>query len=216
MIRSGSVAVLLTLPLALTAAVQAAPCSGYESELTAGAADSFAPPFEPTYQSPAFEDFLVNVWYPHGQGARVFDETGIDRALAHSFTGLGTDICAASLEFRVRADGSLSDNDSIRLAYTGNDTVADGFVYWVTLRLLTGSTWLPGSDRVFTLDLANLPVYGGFPTNILSELQDGELEILVEDDTSVDYAVLRVCTCPVSVDDVSWGRVKAKYGAPSR
>jgi hypothetical protein len=74
----------------------------------------------------------------------------------------------------------------------------------------TGS-WYPGAEATFEVDLADLPPYSHFGTNILSELQDGELEFMVEDDTLVDYAILRVCQCPLEVEAESWGRVKARY-----
>jgi hypothetical protein len=61
------------------------------------------------------------------------------------------------------------------------------------------------------LDLSDLPPYGGFPTDILDALTDGSLELAVEDDTAVDYATLHICYCPVSVEESSWGRTKARY-----
>jgi hypothetical protein len=190
-------------------AAAAADCPGMEIPVLAGLPDDFAYPTEPTQQSPAFADFLTNYWLY--QGDRIFDEVGYNLALGHSFTGWMGAVCGATLEFHARADGSQCTNDSIRLAYTGSTIPADGFVYWITLGPLHGSDWTAGSVATFTLDLANLPPYGGFPTDVLPELQDGELELLVEDDTSVDYAVLRVCLCTIDVDPGTWGRVKAKY-----
>ena len=203
-------AILVGLTLLVLPEPAPAICPGLEIPILAGEPDDFALPTEPTLQSPEYADFLTNYWLY--QGDRVFDETGIDLALGHSFVGWMGAICGATLEFRVHADGSLSDNDSVRLGYTGSTIPADGFVYWVTLRLLSDSGhWLPGSEGTFTVDLADLPPYVNFPTNILPELQDGELEFMVEDDTSVDYALLRVCLCTVEVEAASWGRVKAQY-----
>jgi hypothetical protein len=201
-------AILAGLALLLPPAARA-DCPGLEVPILAGLPDGFALPTEPTQQSPAYADFLANYWIY--QGDRVFDETGIDLALGHSFAGWMGAVCGATLEFRARADGSLCTNDSVRLAYTGSTIPADGFVYWITLHPLYGSDWTAGSVATFTLDLADLPVYGGFPTNILPELQDGELEFLVEDDTSVDYARLTVCLCTVDLDPETWGRAKAGY-----
>ena len=203
-------AVLVGLALLALPGSALADCPGLEIPLLAGTPDGFAPPTEPTQQSPAYADFLANYWIY--QGDRVFDQTGIDLALGHSFVGWMGAVCGATVEFRVHADGSASDNDSVRLGYTGSTVPEDGFVYWVTLRLLSESgTWFPGSEATFTLDLGDLPPYVDFPTNILAELQDGELEFMVEDDTSVDYALLRVCLCTVGVEVASWGRVKARY-----
>lgn len=189
-----------------------ASCTGDGYEELAGTPDAFAPPTEPTFQTREYATFLTDHWYPGGQGARAFDETGIDLALAHVFRGWDREVCGATLEISIRADGSLSTNDSIRFGYTGSADPAHAFVYWVTLGYAGGEGWYPGTQRVFTFDLANLPPYSGFPTNILPELENGRLEILVEDDSSVDYAILRVCRCnPVGVDAATWGRIKARY-----
>jgi hypothetical protein len=181
-----------------------------EVPLLAGQPDDFIPPPEPTDQSPDYADFLQNVWIY--QGDRIFDETGIDAALGHSFAGWMGAVCGATLELKVRAFSGSCDNDSFRLGLTGIDTPADGFVYWRTFRSLRDSgTWPPGAEETFTFDLSDLPPSSSFPTNVLPELQDGELELMVEDDTMVDYALLRVCLCAVEVEDEGWGRVKAGY-----
>ena len=111
----------LLLPIAVEA-----DCPGAELTFKAGVSDDFAPPTEPTYQSPKYSHFLSTYWV--GQGDRVFDETGIDLALGHTFEGWKGNVCGATLEFHI----------------------------------------------------------------------DGELEFMVEDDTLVDYAILRVCQCPVA------------------
>jgi hypothetical protein len=208
--RPSRAALLVTLALLALPGAALAICPGLEVPLLAGTPDDFALPTEPTQQSPTYANFLTTYWV--GQGARVFDQTGYDLALGQSFVGWMGAVCGATVEFRVRADGSLCDNDSVRFGYTGSTVPQDAFVYWVTLRLLSGSgTWYSGSEATFTLDLGDLPPYVDFPTNILAELQDGELEFMVEDDTSIDYAVLRVCLCTVEVEPLSWGRMKSGY-----
>ena len=101
--------------------------------------------------------------------------------------------------------------------------------YWVTVRRVLGS-WNPGDETTLKLNLANLPIYVDFPPNILEALSDGELELLVEDDTAVDFANLSVCRCheprpgPAWVDVVdskgmlsteatTWGLLKANYSS---
>jgi hypothetical protein len=69
------------------------------------------------------------------------------------------------------------------------------------------------------LNLGDLPPYVDFPTSVLRALHDGRLDLLVEDDTAIDYALLTICRCasialiesPVSVETASWGRVKSRY-----
>lgn len=206
--RSEIITVLLAVSLLASAA--SADCTDVKYKVKAGVRDNFALPTEPTQQSPEYSHFLKTYWV--GQGDRVFDETGIDLALGYSFTGWRGYVCGATLEFHVKAYASLSDNDSFRLGYTGSTVPANAFVYWCTFRFVSGTgSWYPGAEATFEVDLADLPPYSHFPTNILAELQDGELEFMVEDDTLVDYAILRVCRCHIAIEPESWGRVKARY-----
>jgi hypothetical protein len=54
--------------------------------------------------------------------------------------------------------------------------------------VLTGSPWSPGSTAVVVLDLATLP-------GVLASMQDGDLSIMVQDDTGVDSMYLEVDVC---------------------
>jgi hypothetical protein len=56
--------------------------------------------------------------------------------------------------------------------------------------------WILGDIMTVCLDLANLPAAGvGGPQNLLGGLQDGRLDVLISDDTEVDYLELIVETC---------------------
>jgi hypothetical protein len=61
------------------------------------------------------------------------------------------------------------------------------------------------------LNLTDLPPYVDFPTNILAAVDDGSLDLLIEDDTAVDYALLRVCYCANVTEHESWGRLKTLF-----
>lgn len=200
---------LLAIDLATPPAPALAECDGVETVIPAGVADDFAPPSEPTTPSWEFLAYMQQHW-PQPPN-RQFDDLGADYTLIHTFTGWSGSVCGATLEIRLAASSSsLSSNDSVRLAWVGGDDLFHAFLYWVEIRIVTG-TWEPGSVATITLDLAELPPYEDFPTNILDRLADGSLELAVEDDTAVDYAVLTVCQCPVPVEAGSWGRVKKTY-----
>ncbi|MCG8673275.1 MAG: hypothetical protein MI867_28055, partial [Pseudomonadales bacterium] len=61
----------------------------------------------------------------------------------------------------------------------------------------TGS-WRTGSEEVFTLDLCALPS-GEETVNILPKLADHCLEVVVQDDTAVDFLRLTITHCPASL-----------------
>lgn len=192
-----------------------AQCPGMEMPVPAGIADDFTYPVEPTVPSPAFLAYMMVVW-PQPP-TRQFDTQGSDEVLIHSFTGWQGPVCGARLEIRLAASWDpLSFNDSIRLSLVGGSDPDHSFRYWSTIANVIGDypdDWQPGDVVTLTMDLANLPeTTHGWPTNILDDVADGELELAVEDDTAVDYAVLHVCFCPVPTEAASWGRVKAVYG----
>jgi hypothetical protein len=137
-------------------------------------------------------------------------------ALIHSFVGWQGPVCGARLEIRLAASwDELSFNDSVRLSLVGGSDPYYSFRYWTTIANVIGDypgDWQPGEVATLIMDLENLPATtNGWPTNIMSDLADGALELAVEDDTAVDYAVLHVCFCPVSTEPATWGRVKAAY-----
>lgn len=176
---------------------------------TAGTPDEFSLPTESPVPSAHLIDYTSKFW-PQ-RTTRLFDMSATDVALIHTFTGWKARVCGATLEIRLRGGPDpLSTNDSIRLGLKGGTDHQQAFHYWVTIRRVVGS-WGPGSEATLTLDLAHLPVYGGFPTDILFALSDGELELLVEDDTAVDYATLTVCGCNNMAMGPADGKVVAGY-----
>ena len=182
----------LTAPLADDTAEPALGPSVVERgrfEFVGGVRDDFAAPVEPSVPSTELLEFAAAHW-PQDV-SRPFDEPGTNRALIHTFTGWHYPVRHATLELHLRAEGELSENDSVRLGLVGGSDTVLAFKWWMTIHTVTG-TWAPGSETTLVLDLANLPAYSTFPTNILSELRDHSLELLVEDDTAIDYARLIV------------------------
>lgn len=108
----------------------------------------------------------------------------------------------------------MSSNDGIWLSLIGGTDLSHAFEYWTAIANAIGS-WGPGAAATLHLDLAALPPHAEFPTDILYVLSDGALELLVEDDTAVDYAVLSICSCPAPAERTTWGRVKVLYPGAS-
>ncbi|RLA03294.1 MAG: hypothetical protein DRQ54_10945 [Gammaproteobacteria bacterium] len=153
----------------------------------AGAQDELALPVEPASPDKSFTDYLDANW-PQSF-TKQFDEISEDTALAHTFSGWFGEVSGATLHVGL-GPGSL-DNDSIRLGLLPQNSFEDGFKYWVTLRHAAGTEELD-EYTVLTFDLANLPEYAQFHENILAELTDGTLEVLVEDDTAIDFITLEI------------------------
>ena len=153
-----------------------------------------------------------------------FDSGLINRFFAHTFSGLPSNIVEARLEIGLKSiNGSIAANDSIGLQ-TEVPVVAGSHFLWGNqisqLPINHLSTVFAGSSNpeVVTLNLTRLPIgnpagtplgsdvpSGGFFTGMINSMNSrGELDVLIEDDTAVDYIQLTIATCntPVANDDI--------------
>jgi len=81
------------------------------------------------------------------------------------------------------ANVPLTNTDSIRLGTNGNG------LWGQSLPSLNGGSWNPGNNICLTLDLDNLNGGVSIINNIISS---NNLDVLVQDDTAVDYINIRV------------------------
>jgi len=102
---------------------------------------------------------------------------------------------SASLEIRMKPNGELSSNDLIELSFTDDSGNRVHPGWQVEIGTLAGTSWTTGnigSGQTFNLDLSNLSS-GGTTIDLLPQLGQYEfLDVLVVDDTSVDYMKLIV------------------------
>jgi hypothetical protein len=111
-----------------------------------------------------------------------------DRCFGHTFTDcLSKTSCplrSAVLETCLQAANvALTQTDGIILGVNGVGLWSEG------LPTLNGGGWNPGDMMCFQLDLSNLA--GG--VNILNDIQTtGHLDVVVQDDTAVDFVTLTV------------------------
>ncbi|MEW5873661.1 MAG: LamG-like jellyroll fold domain-containing protein [Candidatus Zixiibacteriota bacterium] len=124
-----------------------------------------------------------------------FDCAHTNRGFGHTFSGCWDSTCCvlgARLNFRVRSAGGEADNDGIGI-YADNG--AGGFVgVWGIPFATIDPTW-PANVLTASLDLENLPASSIGITNILATLQSGELNVIIQDDSEIDYLELIVTTC---------------------
>ncbi|MEM7539229.1 MAG: SdrD B-like domain-containing protein, partial [Chloroflexota bacterium] len=128
-----------------------------------------------------------------------FDVTILNRFFLHTFGTSSTDTCLsgdcvitnAKFVTQLKAGpSSLVSNDTIGF-------MQNGTIIWSARisSLVAGGSWNPGDMATVSLDLANLPPNALGVTNILAALQDGDLDVFVQDDTAVDYIELHVEKC---------------------
>ena len=132
-----------------------------------------------------------------------FDECTVNTYFAHTFSGLPPCITSATLTMRLKPCGDICENDAINLSFTGPGGVLSSN-YW-TRYLGSGNpqTGLLNNDwcgytggQVITLDLAALPQPSAPPLNDIPLLNaNGFLDLNMQDDTGIDYAILDVVSC---------------------
>lgn len=142
-----------------------------------------------------------------------FDDCSENGYFAHSFTNLPSAITGATLKIRLRACyTTLTENDSLGLSFTtptggvqseswsrylGNQSFTSG---------LFPEIWGTGEVHEIELDLSQLPNADGSTTDLITALNTyGFLDLVVQDDTIIDYAVLTVMRCDTGDKTVACG-----------
>ncbi len=123
-----------------------------------------------------------------------FDVPATNQAFGHTFEGCWDPDCCvleAQLHMRLKATGAIPSTDWLSLG----DWSQGGTIYNISLPNLNGGNWVYGNIISVVLDLKNLPIQGNGPKNILAALQDGTLDVFIQDDTEVDFLELHVKLC---------------------
>lgn len=118
-----------------------------------------------------------------------FDVFTNDRCFGHTFTNcLQKGVCPlqhANLHICMRAaQVSLTQTDSLILGVNGSP------LWGKSLPLLNGGTWNPDETLCLDLDLDNLPIDGASIISIVDSV--GHLDVGVQDDTAVDFLILKL------------------------
>ncbi len=157
---------------------------------TAGLPDNYVLPVEPSPQTACMVAAFSG--YPLWKG---FDNTAVNTLLGHHFAGLPNNIVQAQLIIRMKPgadDGS--DNDGLFIGLPSCSF--SSFIYGASIKALpgavppTGGTWkIPfNGSTTFTLNLN---------AALISYMNSAQvLDVVVHDDTTVDYMQLRLWTCP--------------------
>jgi len=185
-----------------------------------GFADNYSPP-PPPDPPPNPSSGLsqrYSAWPTKG-----YDDPGVNLFLLHTFYVPPSGINKAWVVVGVKPLGHECENDRIGLYFT-NELGVPGPTEWSAQIGAPGGIlpleWDPSltnyPDRVIiTLDLSNLPVTGA---DLVTPLDDaGFLDLMVQDDTDIDFAELWVCytdSCVrAPVDMVAWWPLDEQDGA---
>ncbi|MCB9465677.1 MAG: T9SS type A sorting domain-containing protein [Candidatus Eisenbacteria bacterium] len=160
---------------------------------TFGNIDSFNYPPEPTNPGADLLPAMNNC----SNGALPFyDAIADQQCFGETMTGWPTTctVTGAIVCMRIRASSNSQNNDPDTDSFYFYENGAP--VWSISLNNLDpDGLWEAGEDLTFCLDLANLPASIFGVTNILAALQDGDLDVLIQDDTGVDYMTIDVTYC---------------------
>jgi hypothetical protein len=158
----------------------------------AGLPDNFALPVEPSPQNACMVTAFGG--YPFWKG---FDDPAVNTLLGHRFTGLPSNIAKAELVVRMRpGDNSGASNDGIFVGLPA--CTFSSFLWSASIAALPGAggNWNPGHPATtFTLDLGALN-----PALLAYMNSAGHLDVVIHDDTTVDYMQLRLWRCPPPIN----------------
>jgi hypothetical protein len=156
---------------------------------TAGLPDNFVLPVEPSPQTACMVTAFSG--YPFWKG---FDNTSVNTLLGHHFLGLPNNIVQAQLVIRMKpGDDSGSDNDGLFIGLPACSF--SSFIFGASIKTLTGvpptgGTWLTPNNGSTTFTLNLNPA-------LISYINSAQvLDVVIHDDTTVDYMQLRLWTCP--------------------
>lgn len=115
-------------------------------------------------------------------------EDNRDHHFAQTFRVGAGDLRAAQLILDLEANSGMSHNDSIYLQHLG----AREYAWGNRLTSLTGGRWSAGMRRRVLVDLSRLPSREGGTVDLRSHLASGRLDLVIQDDTVVHAARLRI------------------------
>ncbi len=156
-------------------------------------------PADMAMPSSAFDSWVDLNYVP--PSLRDYDQGGLGRWLVDTLDDFGKPedgfVRAAVLELHIiGAEGGRTDTDHVRIGWKGTAETSMEYVKRFEDLAILSHQWQPGDEATFALNLNILPGVDGQLTDVLDvfELAD-ELDIVIDDDTIVDYAKLKVWRC---------------------
>jgi hypothetical protein len=145
-----------------------------------------------------------------GLDLRGFDDALTDAWFGHTVSNLSMFAADVTLRIRMRTVAGMPQNDTIILGFAGPGGALRpeqwsrylGFVSGVDNGLFGGSPWSNATNE-FVLNLGALPNRTGPATDLVGAIRRyGYLDIMVQDDTAIDFIKLEVRSCQCRPDIV--------------
>ncbi|MEM9380734.1 MAG: hypothetical protein AAGB93_12350 [Planctomycetota bacterium] len=125
-------------------------------------------------------------WLPENRVS--VGEDAVNRHVAQTLSFGPGEVRSAQLTLRLRAMLLNADNDGLYLEHRGERT----FAWSARIDDLVRPRWKQGATATLRLDLARLPRKGAAPFDLRPFLEDGKLDVVVQDDTTIDGLSIRV------------------------
>lgn len=125
-------------------------------------------------------------WLPADRAS--VGEDALNRHCAQTLSFGPGEVRAAQLTLRLRAMLFNADNDGLYLEHRGERA----FAWSARIDDLVRPSWKKGATATLRLDLARLPRKGEAPLDLRPYLEDGTLDVVVQDDTTIDDLSIRV------------------------
>ena len=187
------------------------PAAAFVLNAVGNLTDNFAGP-EPASPSPGL---VMRLQAAGATPLKRFDDCAPNTTFAHTFANLPSCIVEATLTIRLRACNPSATNDSFGLSFTtpAGTLVPPGLEATAWGRYLgngnsggvglCNTNWTTGAERLIVLDLAHLPNASGSTTDLLWALNaNGYLDLILKEDTAIDFAILAVKSCCCQPDIV--------------
>jgi|GEM_PF-4875399 len=164
-----------------------------------GDKDKFVGPPDPSSPS---SDLLAVMAKCYSGALPWFDATANNQGFGHTFANLWSSDCLvmhAQLCMRLKATGDVTRTDALSLGNWSDQGTGWGIYLNNLVNLSTAAvkdaSWDQGDTMTVCIDLAALPTPCWGSTNIMLLLQQGHLDVHLQDDTEIDYLELTVELC---------------------
>ncbi|MEM6571733.1 MAG: hypothetical protein AAF957_25190, partial [Planctomycetota bacterium] len=125
-------------------------------------------------------------WLPENRVS--VGEEALNRHFAQTLAFGPGEVRSAQLTLRLRAMLMNSSNDGLYLEHRGDKA----FAWSARIGDLVGPSWKQGAATTLRLDLSRLPRKGEAPFDLRPYLEDGTLDVVIQDDTTIDDLSIRV------------------------
>lgn len=171
-----------------------------------GLEDGFNAPTEPVFPRPAFDNVLTSCQGIDWAQPLAYDEKVCNRTWRDTFDDYGHSVLdgpvrSGCLTLRIRGHACNTETDFMNAGWNGSTVCSPWPMEWgIVLNSLdtafdNDGVWSPGEDVYLAFDLSAMPLGDGSTKSLLDRVAEDVFDMLVSDDTTVDFAEIHVLRC---------------------